>query len=84
MGFIHTSICLQATKVRFWAVGTVAQPGLSFEWGTTRLCFAFFLSSPIFLFPHILPSPLYVPSRPVALPLPCRFPLPSLPSPKFS
>jgi len=30
----------------------VAQPGFSFGWGTTRLSFAFFLPSPILLFPH--------------------------------
>jgi len=58
----------------------VAQPGFSFRWGTTRLSFAFFLPSPILLFPHILLPFTY----PLTLPLPCRFPMPSLPSPKFS
>ena len=55
----------------------VAQPGFSFGWGTTRLSFAFFLPYP---FPSLPSHPLFPPFMyPLALPLPCRFPLPSLP-----
>jgi len=76
--FHHILFHYDLDPLTFWSV---AQPGFSFGWGTTRLSFAFFLPSPSF---SSFTSSLLPFMYPLALPWPCHFPVPSLPSSKFS